>query len=335
MKKTLRSLSSLLIILLFISGLSAQDITYTYPLSASLNGLEAGAPPLTQIPNNSGLTGEFVSVSVPVSTCEQGGMAKGYFFEDDAGLQFDNPEGFINSGVYSLSMIFHFDEFIDPPPWVRILSFTHDDDYGIYIYLSNPPLNGTLDFWPHGVVGTDDFFNTVDFYQLILVRDEAGLVTVYINGSPFADYDDSSTEEYIPQPGKNYLKFFRDHPSVLANEASPGFVSNIVINNRAWTALQITAKWEEFCGSLLSTDELQPEEIKIYPIPAGNHITIELPNKQARVQYSVFDITGKLILQTDSQEPKTSIDISTLHAGIYFLEVKKGTEVRMLKFTKR
>lgn len=100
---------------------------------------------MIQIPNNSGLTGEFVTRIVPSSTCGEGGDAAGYFFEDDAGLQFDNPPGFIDQS-YSLAFNFQIDEFITPPPWVRILSFTHVDDIGVYIYLTNPPTNGTLQF---------------------------------------------------------------------------------------------------------------------------------------------------------------------------------------------
>ncbi len=335
MKKTIYSAVFLSLFFFCLQSSNAQYTTYTYPLSASFNGLEAGAPPLTQIPNNNSLTGEFVARSVPVTTCEQGGIAKGYFFEDDAGLQFDNPEGFIDAGIYSLSMIFHFDEFIEPPPWVRILSFTHEDDYGIYIYLSNAPLTGTLDFWPHGTVGTPDFFNTDDYYQLILVRDETGLVTVYINGEEFADYDDSSTEEYLPQPDKDYLKFFRDHPSVMANEASPGFVSNIVITNRAWTPTQVTARWDLFCGSLLYTEELSLDKIKIFPIPADDRLTIELQNNQSVLQFSVFDITGKQIIQTSSSEEETNIDISALNAGLYILKIDMDRETQMVKFTKK
>ena len=312
----------------------AQTTSYTYPLGYNFNGLESGAPPLVQIPNNDGLTGEFVTRPVPVSTCEQGGNAKGYYFEDDAGLQFDCPAGFLDDGIYSLSMIFHFDEFISPPPWVRILSFTHEDDYGIYIYLTNPPYTGTLDFWPHGTVGTQDFFNTVDYYQIILIRDADGMVKVYINGDEFASYDDSSTQEYMPQPDKEYLIFFRDHPSVLANEASPGFVSNIVLTDAAWTPVQVQDRWDDFCGSLLYTEEVSMEKTRIYPNPAVNTLIIEMPGNQKDTEFSVFDITGQLVLQSSSHGMRMTLDVSTLSPGLYILKINLGNTTKMVKFTK-
>lgn len=326
-----------LLILLF-TGLScnlAAQNKFTYRLNGTFDAVESGAPTLVQIPNNDGYTGMFVARSIPETTCELGGTADGYFFEDDAGLQFDNPAGFIDAGVYSLSMIFHFDEFIDPPPWVRILSFTHDDDYGIYIYLANPPYTGTLDFWPHGTVGTENFFNTEDYYQLILVRDNEGLVTVYINGVEFASYDDSETQEYIPQPDKNYLIFFRDHPSVLADEASPGFVSNIVITKNSWNSSEVQLIWEDFCPSLFGTTDIIKKELKVYPNPVENQLTIELPANQPTAKYSIYDITGKLIIQSSTNQTKTKVDVSTLYTGMYLLKLEVGSESLMTKFTKQ
>ena len=334
MKNTLYLIALLILSCGISISTQSQSTTYTYPLGSSFNALEAGAPPLVQIPNNDGLTGEFVNRPIPVSTCEQGGNAKGYYFEDDAGLQFNVPDGFIDDGTYSLSMIFHFDEFIDPPPWVRILSFTHDDDHGIYIYLSNPPDNGTLDFWPYSQVGAENFFNTNDYYQLMLIRDAEGMVKVYINGEEFASYDDSGTGEYIPQIGKDYLIFFRDHPSVLANEASPGFVSNIVLSDNPWTQQQVEARWEEFCGDLLSLDEIPALEIKIYPNPVLNKLNIDLPEPHAKAELTVYDITGKLILTASAEDYKSQLDVSALHPGLYILKIKIDDLVRMSRFTK-
>jgi hypothetical protein len=227
--------AGLLFVLFLLSfvRVDAQN-TFTYPLINDMKGQPAPAPDLIQIPNNNGLTGHFTERDVPTTTCGQTGIARGYFFEDDAGLQFNNPSGFIGQ-AYSIAFNFQVDEFIDPPSWVRIMSFTHTDDVGIYIYLSNPPTNGTLEFWPYGMVGTDDFFTTVNFYQMILVRDDAGAIQIYVNGDKFADYDDSQTQKYLPQSPDNFIIWFRDHPSVLANEASPGFVSDIRISNYAWS----------------------------------------------------------------------------------------------------
>lgn len=316
-------------ILLIRTG--AQTI-YTYPLTSDFSSVQAGGPDLIQIPNNSGVSGNFTTRTVPASTCGQGGTAGGYYFEDDAGLQFNNPAGFIGQS-YSLAFNFQVDEFITPPPWVRILSFTHVDDIGVYIYLTNPPTNGTLEFWPYGTVGQYDFFNTSDFYQLILVRTANGLIKIYINGQEFAEYDDSQTQKFVPGPPDNYIVFFRDHPSVLANEASPGFVSSIIIRNLSWTAEEVQEVWENFCSSLLHIDEPVLRNASVFPNPAhSGRIQVSIPGITGPCPFRIYDHTGNLALEGRMEDANQTIDISVLSPGFYVLAAGEGKTLARTRF---
>lgn len=304
--------------------------TYTYRLNNNFHSSPPGGPDLIQIPNDDGLTGEFTVRSVPASTCEQGGDASGYFFEDNAGLLFNNPAGFIDQ-TYSLSMIFKVDELITPPNWVRILSFTHVDDIGIYLLLTNPPTSGTLEFWPYGTVGEMDFFNTVDFYQLILVRNSDGLIKIYINGQEFAEYDDSGTQAFVPKDPDNYIVFFRDHESVQPDEASPGFVSDIVLSTQAWNEQQVSAAWEDFCSSLLGLSETSIEDIVVRPNPFSSYIEVSSiePGNNPLVQF--IDLTGKELLSGTTGR----ISTESLHPGLYILRITSGNETRLIKMIKK
>lgn len=331
MKREALPLMMLSVFLLF--SFTANSQTYIYTLKSSFMGNVAEAPPLVQISNNYGHTGEFVTRSVPGSTCEQGGTASGYFFEDDAGLQFNCPDGFIDES-YSLSLIFQFDEFISPPSWVRLLSFTHTDDHGMYIYLTSPPTNGTLEFWPYGTAGESNFFDTENFYQLILVRNSAGLIKVYVNGTEFAEYDDSGTQEYKFHDPNNYLIFFRDHPSVLADEASPGFVSNIKITNNAWSDIEVEAEWEDFCASLLELDEAEELRFSFYPNPAGEKLYVTFDEQNVQAELSVIALSGQVLLHQSCTETTAELDISTLPPGIYFLRIIDDAHSGIMKFVK-
>jgi len=306
--------------------------SYVYSLSSGFNANDPEAPDLIQIPNNSGLTGEFVTREVPETTCGQMGNAQGYFFEDDAGLQFNNPAGFIDQS-YSIAFNFQIDEFISPPSWVRILSFTHTDDVGIYIYLTNAPNNGTLQFWPFGNVGETDFFSPIDFYQIILVRNDAGLIKIYVNGTEFAEYDDSVTQAYVPQDPDNYIIWFRDHPSVLADEASPGFVSDIVLADYPWSPEDVILKWEEFCSDLLSIDEQKVSEWRIYPNPTTDYITITMPATKIS-EIDIIDICGKVMQNSKVNGHTIHMDVNSLHSGIYFVKVKTADKILTKVFNK-
>jgi hypothetical protein len=317
----------LLCVILFLSVTAQQ--TFHYPLSGDFECTNPEGPDFLPIQNNQGLTGMFTTRTVPATTCSQGGTAGGYFFEDDAGLQLNIPDGFIEES-YSLALIFQMDEFIDPPPWVRILSFTHTDDHGVYIYLTDPPVHGTLEFWPNGTVGEMNFFDTENFYQLILVRNTDGLIKIYINGVEFSEYNDAGTQEYKPQPPENYLIFFRDHPSVLADEASPGFVSNITLTNEAWDQQEVAARWADFCSSLLGIGETGSPEISILPNPVTDHFRVQLANHEKDIHYEMYDLTGKRVLHGEITSDSQIIKCEGIHGGIYFLKVfpGKGSVVR-------
>lgn len=331
--KTFKQAIALAICCLFSTLVSSGQTVFTYPLVEDFSAIETGAPDLIQIPNNSGLTGEFVTRTIPFSTCSEGGEAEGYFFEDDAGLQFNNPPDFIDQS-YSLAFNFQIDEFISPPPWVRLLSFTHSDDVGVYIYLTNPPTNGTLEFWPYGTVGEDNFFTTVDFYQLILVRNDDGLIKIFINGEEFAEYDDSGTQKFIPGDPDNFIVFFRDHPSVLANEASPGFVSDIIIGNQAWTPEEVLEVWEDFCGSLESINESPKLVAQIFPNPVHDvlSISMEKPGRTADIQ--IFDLLGRMVFKSSILQNLITVDVSNLKEGMYLLKIIQDGQIEVRKFNK-
>jgi hypothetical protein len=330
--KALKYLAIAAIVAISFVVCSSQTI-YTYPLIDDFSAIEPDAPDLIQIPNNSGLTGAFVTRSVPASTCGEGGDAEGYYFEDDAGLQFNNPASFIDQS-YSLAFNFQIDEFIVPPPWVRLLSFTHSDDIGVYIYLTNPPTNGTLEFWPYGTVGENNFFTTVDFYQLILVRTDDGLIKIFINGAEFAEYDDSGTQKFIPGEPNNYIVFFRDHPSVLANEASPGFVSDIIISNAAWTEGEVLEVWEDFCGSLVGLNENTVARTQIYPNPADDMLYLSFDEIKQKAEVQIFDLLGRMVCETQLQNDLSSVDISFLNRGLYFVKITQNNVTEVHKFEK-
>jgi hypothetical protein len=333
--KELSRISVFLSTFLVTGFLTFAQVTYTYQLSGDFHSQPYSANDLIQIPNNSGDTGTFLQRPVPASTCGQQGTAQGYFFNDDAGLQFNNPAGFIDKS-YSIAFNFQIDEFISPPMWVRLLSFTHTDDVGIYIELTNPPTNGTLEFWPNGTVGPDNFFTTVDFYQLILVRNDTGIIKIYVNGNEFDTYDDSQTQQYVPQDPHHYIIWFRDDPSVLANEASPGFVQNIIIANYAWTPSKITELWQQFCSSLLNTDEHVKKESNIYPNPAKDRLFLEMPDKYSTYSVSIIDITGQQLLFLDNaRAPIQDFDISHFNPGIYFLRIITEDKSRVYRFIKK
>lgn len=69
----------------------------------------------------------------------------------------------------------------------------------------------------------------------------------------------------------------------------------------------------------LGNDSYVREEVKLYPNPAKNEVSLTLPDQFKTAEISLYNLIGKQVMTTREIE---NIDISDLSSGIYLLEVK-------------
>ncbi|NNM94505.1 MAG: T9SS type A sorting domain-containing protein, partial [Bacteroidia bacterium] len=80
------------------------------------------------------------------------------------------------------------------------------------------------------------------------------------------------------------------------------------------------------------------EEVKVYPNPAHNSITLilnEAPGNNATI--GITDLTGRVIsssLVNYSSNKEFTLNISGLAAGVYFVKASSGQAVYNAKFIK-
>ena len=74
------------------------------------------------------------------------------------------------------------------------------------------------------------------------------------------------------------------------------------------------------CSSSASLDESNPEQISIYPNPSADIILIK-GAIQYPMQYSLFGIDGKLILEGQIDEINPQINLSGLRPNVYYLQL--------------
>jgi PKD repeat protein len=67
--------------------------------------------------------------------------------------------------------------------------------------------------------------------------------------------------------------------------------------------------------------EAQQAGISVYPNPATNAVTVELANEMRNVKAEIRSITGQVISQSSITNQKSTLDISNLSSGIYFLRL--------------
>jgi hypothetical protein len=75
---------------------------------------------------------------------------------------------------------------------------------------------------------------------------------------------------------------------------------------------------------------LKNGELKVYPNPASNQLSVELTNEiQGTIVIEIYDINGKLVLNQllNAKQKSQNIDISTVKKGIYNLRVKANDDI--------
>jgi len=73
-------------------------------------------------------------------------------------------------------------------------------------------------------------------------------------------------------------------------------------------------------------------EIEIYPNPATNSINIELPAcDNCETIYSIYDLSGRKLIQNTISESKNTISVSNLPDGTYFIHLVSGNKTTTQK----
>lgn len=77
------------------------------------------------------------------------------------------------------------------------------------------------------------------------------------------------------------------------------------------------------------------DQIKIYPNPANDHLTVELPQNSSPFNYEIFNIEGKIISTGVINKNTNSIDISQFNSGSFILKIFNNTLNSRVLFLKQ
>jgi hypothetical protein len=82
----------------------------------------------------------------------------------------------------------------------------------------------------------------------------------------------------------------------------------------------------------LGIQVLSDEVLSVYPNPANSILNINFPGGFKNQNYSIYDVSGKLVLNGVINQ--NSINIESLTDGIYFLELNSDKNSDRMKFIK-
>ena len=74
--------------------------------------------------------------------------------------------------------------------------------------------------------------------------------------------------------------------------------------------------------------------INLFPNPAGAQLNLWIDGIQKKADIKVYDLMGKLVMQQQSGNTLTQLNVSKLSAGFYLVHVNDGNETKSAKFVK-
>ncbi len=84
----------------------------------------------------------------------------------------------------------------------------------------------------------------------------------------------------------------------------------------------------------LSISEAKRLRFDMFPNPASDNLTIQLPSDSERATVQFYDYVGKLTLTKEISLSNNKIDVNSLNSGIYILKVVSKDKIGTQKFIK-
>ena len=148
--------------------------------------------------------------------------------------------------------------------------------------------------------------------------------------------DDVVFYEYNPTVKNDDTWPFNKEQFLLLNLAIGGYSGTVDAN---FTEAQMVVDYVrvyQTSGSLSTSDVgISINNIKLYPNPAGNEITISGNQLSEDSNLTIFDITGKKITTLSQNSTTKKHDVSYLSKGIYFLRITHQNNNKTIKFIKK
>lgn len=149
------------------------------------------------------------------------------------------------------------------------------------------------------------------------------LLTTSASGESFCSHIDSSFVVSALTVVDSIVTPTMDVPGIEAN------VPDITVTDDSIAG-------ESLCGGNVAVEDAMGEWMTVYPIPAGDHLMVELDRSLGRsLEVHILDATGRILIQ--HQFPGRSLiqlDISALSAGMYWIRLEIDGEMAVRKFVK-
>lgn len=84
----------------------------------------------------------------------------------------------------------------------------------------------------------------------------------------------------------------------------------------------------------LGLESFSEDEVNVFPNPVKSNLNIETAIDNQNLEIKLYDVSGKLILNTSSSEELTTLNVKSIPQGIYFLNIKSSDKTGTYKIVK-
>ncbi|MCF6213611.1 MAG: T9SS type A sorting domain-containing protein [Flavobacteriaceae bacterium] len=88
-------------------------------------------------------------------------------------------------------------------------------------------------------------------------------------------------------------------------------------------------------GGVLAVNNNQLLNFSMYPNPSDGQVTLQLPSDVNQAQVDIFDYLGKTRIKKSVNASNSTIDISNLNKGIYFMRIQTDSKIGTKKLIVR
>ena len=164
---------------------------------------------------------------------------------------------------------------------------------------STPELNGTFNSWCGNCNAMSDSNG-----------DNIWDVTVKLQSGDTIEYKYSADSWSIQET---------NDPNGFCTNGDPNFTNRVLIVPVNDTILPDVC-WGscDTCSPIGAIDNLELNDLSIFPNPTSSFLTIR--SNKLISPISIYDITGKLVLQNKGNSNEIILDISNLNSGLYFIK---------------
>lgn len=163
---------------------------------------------------------------------------------------------------------------------------------------------------------------------VILINNSSGSGTI----SYFWDFGDGTTSNLAyPSHQYNSIGAYNVCLTITAGDPFFGYCTSTYCDLVYITFKSVGFTINVYPPAVVSLSENESISFSIYPNPATDQLTIETGELEGNSELFVRDIQGKLVAVHHVNSNSTTLDVSTLQSGVYFIQLDGNPVQRFVK----